>query len=96
MGDGRNRLNPNAEISRQDMMVLTARALKYANKLKAEGESSKLVKFNDANSIAEYAKDSIAALISEGLILGDRTGIGPLDKTTRAAAAVLLYKIYNK
>ncbi len=96
MGDGRNRLNPNAEISRQDMMVLTTRALKYANKLKAEGDSSKLDKFSDADSIAEYAKDSIAALINEGLILGDGTGIGPLDKTTRAAAAVLLYKIYNK
>jgi len=45
--------------------------------------------------IADYAIDSIASLVKEGLIVGSAGKLNPLDNTTRAEAAVFLYRIYN-
>jgi len=35
-------------------------------------------------------------MVSEGIIKGDGKNINPLKNTTRAEAAVILYRIYNK
>lgn len=95
-GTGNNNFNPKANISRQDMMVLTTRALTKSKDLKGLDSSSVLDKFKDKEDIAEYAKESMATLVSEGLINGSGNNINPRNNTTRAEAAVLLYNIYNK
>jgi len=95
-GDENNMFNPNAKITRQDMMVLTVRALEYANKLNAKGTASDLDKFSDTSSIADYAKDSVSTMTNEGLVKGDGSSINPLENATRAEIAVLMYRIYNK
>jgi len=41
-GVGNNRFNPNAPITRQDMMVLTERALRIAKKITGKGKASNL------------------------------------------------------
>jgi hypothetical protein len=46
--------------------------------------------------VADYAADSIAALVKEGLIVGGGGKVNPLGNTTRAEAAVFLYRIYGK
>jgi len=92
-----NKFNPNGTISRQEMMTLIARALKLTNKLSNKtADLTKLNKFNDQSIIASYAKDSIALVIADGIIEGDGNNIAPLSKTTRAQAAVVLYRILNK
>jgi hypothetical protein len=95
-GIGDNKFNPDASITRQDMMVLTERTLRILNKLKQQGTVSDLEKFVDRSLIAAYAVDSIASVVKEGLIVGDDGKANPLGKTTRAEAAVILYRIYNK
>jgi hypothetical protein len=95
-GSGNNKFNPKANISRQDMMVLTARALEKFKKLEAAGVSPVLGKFKDKGDIAGYATDGMAALVREGLIAGSGDMINPQANTTRAEAAVFLYRIYNK
>ncbi len=95
-GTGNNKFSPNASITRQDMMVLTERALRMLNKLKIQGTASDLDKFSDKSLIAPYALDSMATVVKEGLIVGDFHVINPGGNTTRASAAVFLYKIYNK
>lgn len=95
-GVGSNRFNPNAGITRQDMMVLTVRALEKCKGLKDAGGSGKLDRFKDKESIAGYAVDSMAALVREGFITGSGDEIKPCADTTRAQAAVFLYRIYNK
>lgn len=92
--DGSN-FNPKGEISRQDMMVIVARALKLAGKLSAEGNMDDLNGFLDASNVAEYAQDSVAALINEGIIQGDGSSINPTGSTTRAQAAVVIFRIFN-
>lgn len=95
-GTGDNRFMPDTTISRQDMMVMTERALKLLGKLEQQGNASVLDKFTDESDIASYAVNSAAALVKEGLIIGNNNKIMPLQNTTRAEAAVFLYRIYNQ
>ena len=78
------------------MMVLTWRALRIINKLKEQGTAFELDKFTDKAFIASYAVNGIASVVKEGLIVGSGSTINPIGSTTRAEAAVLLYRIYNK
>jgi hypothetical protein len=96
LGQGNNLFNPKDTISRQDMMVLAERALTMTNKLNKVSTITELNKFQDKDQIAEYARHSIETLVREGLIKGDGSNINPLGKTTRAEAAVFLYRVYYK
>ncbi len=95
-GVGNNRFNPDANITRQDMMVLTERALRMLKMIEVQGAASDLKAFSDKSLIASYAVESTAALVEDGLIIGSGDRIDPLGNTTRAEAAVFLYRIYNK
>ncbi|CFX17866.1 Listeria/Bacterioides repeat [Syntrophomonas zehnderi OL-4] len=95
-GTGNNRYSPEVGISRQDMMVLTDKALRMLKNQKEQGKASDLERFKDKSLIAGYAINSVATVVKEGLITGSNNLIKPLDNTSRAEAAVFLYKIYNK
>lgn len=94
-GVGDNKFDPAAGITRQDMMVLAERALRMLGRLVEQGSASDMERFADSASVAPYAVDSVATLVKEGLIQGDGERINPLGGTTRAEAAVFLYRIYN-
>ncbi|MFD1174902.1 S-layer homology domain-containing protein [Paenibacillus puldeungensis] len=95
-GDGSNQFNPDESISRQDMMVLTAKALMKLDKLGQKNlATSNLEHFADKSLVAGYAVDSVASLVKEGLINGDKDKLNPQGLTTRAEAAVFLHRIYN-
>lgn len=92
-GFGDHTFKPNSDISRQDMMVLTTRALEAAGKqLEPSGA---LDAYPDAASISDYAKDSAAGLVKSGVVNGKNGRLAPNDSLTRAEAAVILYRIWN-
>lgn len=95
-GKGDNRFNPEEPIARQDMMVLTARAMAIAKKLNVTGMDNSLDNFADREDIAGYAAEELAQMVKEGIITGSGGKLHPLANTTRAEAAVLLYRVYNK
>ncbi len=95
-GTGNNKFNPEAYITRQDMMVLVDRALKLLEKMVARGSAADLEGFDDKSLVAGYAVNSVASLIKEGLIIGSSDNINPLGYTTRAEAAVIMYRMYNR
>ncbi|MBQ7036828.1 MAG: S-layer homology domain-containing protein [Clostridia bacterium] len=89
-GVGDNKFNPTAQITRQDMMTMTSRALKLAG-------AADLSAFADSGIIADYAQSHVAAMVAEGLIKGNADGtINPLGNTTRAEAAVIMQRLLNK
>jgi hypothetical protein len=94
-GVGGNRFDPEAPITRQDMMVLLDRALAMARKELVEGSAADLDAFADKESVASYARQSVATLVKNGLVMGNGKGINPVGKATRAEIAVLIYRIYN-
>ncbi len=89
-GVGDNKFNPTAQITRQDMMTMTSRALALAG-------AADLGSFSDSGLIADYASGHVAAMVAEGLIKGNADGtINPLGNTTRAEAAVIMQRLLEK
>lgn len=87
-GIGDNKFNPEAEISRQDLMTIIARALGL------KGENESLSGFTDADKIAGYALESVRATVAAGIIAGNADGtLNPLGNATRAEAAVIMDRI---
>lgn len=96
-GVGRNLFQPKDTITRQDMIVLAARALQLAKPIRGDASAREdLAAFSDRESVADYAVAAIAAMVDEGLIRGSGGRLNPGQPTTRAEAAVLLYEIYNR
>lgn len=95
-GVGNNKFTPEAQISRQDMMVMINRAMTAAKKNLMTGTESDLSSFEDRSKVASYAIQSVATLVKNGIVKGDGANINPLKNVTRAETAVLLYHIFNK
>lgn len=95
-GGGDGRFNPEKEISRQDMMVLVARALKAAGKLDTAADKDDLKGYDDADEVSGYAMESVAALVKEGIIQGSDNIINPKGTATMAQSAVVIYRLLNK
>lgn len=87
---------PQANISRQDMMVIVHRAMKLYGITLEETSASVLDEYSDKAYISDYAVSSVIELVGNGLISGnDNNEINPLGMTTRAEVAVFLYRIYR-
>lgn len=94
-GDEGNQFHPQASITREDMMVLTDRALRASGHLTTTGDRTALADFDDVASISDYAVDSVATLVKIGLVHGYDNGVFPQETTNRAQAAVLMYNLLN-
>lgn len=86
--------DPMAPISRQEMMAMAARALNLAGRPLPEASVSDLDGYNDRFAVAAYAAEAAAALVKAGLLRGDGSSLNPAGLTTRAEAAVLIYRLY--
>jgi fructan beta-fructosidase len=86
---------PNEETTRQDMMVILERALNSVKKVSLEGSLLDARKFKDFQDVSGYAVDSVNALIGSGIIEGSDLQIRPLNSTTRAEIAVVIYRVVN-
>ncbi|WP_310830171.1 DUF5695 domain-containing protein [Paenibacillus pedocola] len=87
--------NSEAEITRQDMAVMTMRALRAAGRVLQTGTAEDLKKFTDASIVAKYASDDMAAMVKMGFVNGrGNVSLSPAGTTTRAEAAQVLYKIF--
>lgn len=84
---------PDAALSRQDMMVLTARALAAAGKPLDDGGT--LDDYSDADSVSDYAASSVSKLSQAGIVNGRNGKLAPNDSLTRAEAAVILYRVWK-
>jgi hypothetical protein len=90
-----NSFFPAADITRQDMLTLTYRALSLTGAVEVKGTAADLQGFADAFSVASYAVDSLVALYKAKLLEGDGSRLLPLSPATRAETAVLMYRIYQ-
>jgi uncharacterized protein YjdB len=95
-GTGDELFHPLAAITRQDMMVMTHRAIEAAGKHMESTGGPSIEQFKDANQVADYAKNSASELLISGLIQGDDAQLHPLQSSTRAEAAVLIYRMYQR
>ena len=61
---------------------------------KKVSDPTDISKFADSTDIAEYAKEAVGSLTAGGIIKGDDNGnANPRKNTTRAEAAVIIYRL---
>jgi len=93
-GFGDGRFNPGANISRQDLAVILMR---YADfKDYSFPTVTTYAPFADNDRISGYARDAVREAVQAGIITG-RSGnmFAPLDNSTRAETAMMLYRFFN-
>lgn len=83
--DGKLYASPTATITREEAMTILART---AN---AESYSDALDRFSDAADVSAWAKDSLTAMVEQGVIDGVDGKLLPQGKVTRAQVAKMLY-----
>lgn len=87
---------PNDRITRQDMIVLTYRAMTLLGyPVDSTGGAERLAEFPDKDSLSAYAKEAMEAMLAEGYINGRGNVLAPQGNTNRAEAAMFLYQIYQ-
>ena len=95
-GIGNNQFAPDKEITRQEMFTLLYHALKAIDELQQGASSETLSSFSDAGSIAPWARDAMTLLVETGTITGSDGKLSPVDSTTRAEMAQVLYHLLNR
>lgn len=86
----------NENITREDMAVMTMRAVNAA-KLSIDNVINSIyyeLEFTDTEEISEYAKESVTLLVKKGIVsgVGDNR-YAPKSNATRAQAAQMIYKV---
>ncbi|MNE33080.1 Endo-1,4-beta-xylanase A precursor [compost metagenome] len=85
----------NEKISRQDMAVMTYRALEAAGVTLELSNGDE--RFADESAISSYAREAVTAMQKAGIINGMPSGeYAPYESANRAQAAVILYRILNQ
>ena len=81
VGDGK-RLNPNAEITREEAFAVLARAFKISG-----ASQTVLNAYSDGESVSQWARDSVASLVAYGIVTGSGGNLNPRSHITRAEIA---------
>ncbi|MEN6317089.1 MAG: S-layer homology domain-containing protein [Clostridiaceae bacterium] len=99
-GYGNGKFGPNDKITREQAMIIIARAMKITGlkpELKDSEVSLLLANYADGADTSTYAKTSVAECLKTSVITG-RTGsaIAPGDYITRAETAVIVQRLLQK
>lgn len=94
-GVGHNKFNPNKAISREDMLVLTFKALKLVDKNLVKGNADDLKQFTDASKVSRNSVESISTIVKNGFYSGDAKKLNLKASVPKAETALMLYKIYT-
>ena len=81
--------NPTSTITRQEAMVILARS----QGLTEAADRTALSRFSDASLVADWAAESVAAMIERNIIGGSNGKLNPTGKVTRAEVAKMLYAL---
>lgn len=97
-GVGEGKFDPNRPITREEMAIMAANALKIVNKDATVSDiDGALDKFADKGLMALYAKEAIALLTQQGVINGMTDGTyAPKGIANRAQAAVIISKLLKQ
>jgi hypothetical protein len=92
--------HPNAKITREEAMVITAKAMTITGlkaKLSAQSVDTILSPYADAAEASRWAQSGIADTIQSGIVTGQSgTKLAPKDYITRAEVASIVKRLLQK
>ncbi|WZL73661.1 S-layer homology domain-containing protein [Clostridiaceae bacterium 35-E11] len=95
-GTSPDTFDPNASVTREQMMVMVINALKFKNMLTEEGNQTNLEKFQDQNKLSSWAVEAMHIAVEKGLIKGrTENTLAPDGVATRAEAITIINKVYQ-
>lgn len=95
-GSGGNKFLPQTYITRQEMAVMVARAMRATRYDTLQNTPGDLTVFADQAQIASWATEDMALMVGNGHMKGDAGRIRPAANTSRAEAAVFIDRIRTK
>lgn len=87
-GYGDGTMGPNRSITRQEAMVVIARAFAVP-----DGTAADIQTFRDASSVSSWAVAKVCGLVKAGIVNGDNGSLYPTASITRAEIAQMLYNL---
>ena len=95
-GMGNGKFCPNENVNRQQFMTMIVNYLNFkTDESIEEGNFSKL-KFKDKNTVAKWARESVATAVDLGLVGGyDDNTLRPKQELTRAEGVKIIVKAYD-
>lgn len=87
-GYGDGTMGPNRSITRQEAMVVIARAFAVP-----DGTAADIQAFRDASSVGSWAVAKVGGLVKAGIVHGDNGRLHPTASITRAEIAQMLYNL---
>ncbi|WP_281888645.1 cadherin-like beta sandwich domain-containing protein [Paenibacillus sp. YYML68] len=90
--------HPNQTITRQEAMVMIARAMRIVglDQTSNADVDAALSAFADQSQVAAWAKTGAAALVQSKLVVGSDTGLKPSSLITRAETAVIVKRLLEQ
>lgn len=88
-----NKLNPEDYITRQEAFVVLARV--FSLNLDKNIDKTVVDGFKDGESVASWAKESVAAIVSGGYVAGNDGYINPESNISRAEFAVVMSRLVS-
>ncbi|MGO4499653.1 S-layer homology domain-containing protein [Paenibacillus sp. 2RAB27] len=97
-GKEAGKFDPNGNITRAEMAVMSSRALALKGISLSPAKVDEALKgFTDVNAISSSLKSGVALAASEGIVIGEEGNVfNPNANSTRAQAAVVIYRLLNK
>ncbi|HHY20618.1 MAG TPA: S-layer homology domain-containing protein [Bacilli bacterium] len=95
-GNANGMFLPNAKVTREEMMTMLVRTIEKENQTTINKTQIPLSSFNDADKISDWAKPYVEKAIQTGLIQGANGKVNPLSSSTRAEAAVVIYRLIEQ
>lgn len=87
-GYGDGTMGPNRSITRQEAMIVIARAFAVP-----DGTAADIQAFRDASSVGSWAVAKVGGLVKAGIVNGDNGSLHPTANITRAEIAQMLYNL---
>lgn len=85
-----NKLRPNDNITREEVMAIIARAYDLSD------ENGNLSAFTDGSTVSSWDVNAVSALVENGIVNGSNGKLNPKNNITREEFAQLLYNCQNK
>lgn len=95
-GNSDGTFTPEDALTREQAFTLVYRALPLLQISSPEPDTSLLAQFSDSNTVSDYAKNALSALIELGIVSGSGGKLNPKDTLTRAQMAKLLHCCLEK